>query len=324
MVKNEDITIEMIINKQVENYGDKVDTNLIMKAYNLAKKKHGDQSRMSGEPYIVHPMNVAYILANLGMDDETICAALLHDIVEDTDLTNEDLEKEFGKSIAQMVAGVTKLGSIRFTSVEEKQAENYRKMFLAMGKDIRVILIKLADRLHNMRTLKYLTPERQIANAKETRDLFAPLANRLGIYSLKWELEDLSFKYLYPDKYHEIVVELDKKRDERLKFINEIKSDLEDSIHKECIKAEVTGRAKHLYSIYKKMERDKKGLDQIYDLFALRILVDNVRDCYAVLGIVHEMYTPMPGRFKDYIAVPKTNMYQSIHTTLLRTKGNSF
>ena len=319
MTEVKNVTIEDILNKQVENYGDKANIELIKKAYNLAKEKHGDQCRMSGEPYIIHPMNVAYILANLGMDDETLCAALLHDVVEDTDLTNEDLVKEFGESIAQMVAGVTKLGNIRFTSVEEKQAENYRKMFLAMGKDIRVILIKLADRLHNMRTLKFLSTERQIANAKETMELYAPLANRLGIYSLKWELEDLSFKYLYPDKYHEIVVELDKKRDERLQFINKIKDDLAENINNQNIKAEITGRAKHLYSIYKKMQRDNKTLDQIYDLFALRIFVDSVKDCYAALGIVHEMYTPMPGRFKDYIAVPKTNMYQSIHTTLLRT-----
>ena len=258
------------------------------------------------------------------MDDETICAALLHDVVEDTDLTNEELENEFGKPIAEMVAGVTKLGKIKFTTTEERQAENYKKMFLAMGKDIRVILIKLADRLHNMRTLKYLKPERQIAISKETMDLFAPLANRLGIYSLKWELEDLAFKYLYPDDYHKIVSELDKKRDERIEFINKIKEDLAQNIAKQKIKAEITGRAKHLYSIYKKMQRDHKSLDQIYDLFALRILVDTVRDCYASLGIVHEMYTPMPGRFKDYIAVPKTNMYQSIHTTLLGPKGVPF
>ncbi len=324
MTEVKNVTIEEIIDKQLENYGDKANIDLIKKAYDLANSKHGSQCRMSGEPYIIHPMNVAFILANLGMDDETLCAALLHDVVEDTELTNEDLVKEFGEAIAQMVAGVTKLGSIRFTSIEEKQAENYRKMFLAMGKDIRVILIKLADRLHNMRTLKYLTPERQIANAKETMELYAPLANRLGIYSLKWELEDLSFKYLYPEAYHEIVVELAKKREERLAFINKIKEELAENIAKQNIKVEITGRAKHLYSIYKKMQRDKKGLDQIYDLFALRILVDNVRDCYATLGIVHEMYTPMPGRFKDYIAVPKTNMYQSIHTTLLRAKRCSF
>lgn len=324
MTEIKNVTIEEIIDKQIENYGDKANIDLIKKAYHLAESKHANQCRVSGEPYIIHPLNVAFILANLGMDDETLCAALLHDVVEDTDLTNEDLVKEFGETIAQMVAGVTKLGSIRFTSVEEKQAENYRKMFLAMGKDIRVILIKLADRLHNMRTLKYLTRERQMANAKETMELYAPLANRLGIYSLKWELEDLSFKYLYPDKYREIVVELDKKREERLAFINKIKEDLADKINEQNIKAEITGRAKHLYSIYKKMQRDNKTLDQIYDLFALRILVDNVRDCYATLGIVHEMYTPMPGRFKDYIAVPKTNMYQSIHTTLLGPKGVPF
>ena len=321
-VKN--VTIDDIINKQIENYGQNTNVELIKKAYNLANEKHGNQCRMSGEPYIIHPMGVAYILAELGLDDETICAALLHDVVEDTDLTHENLVEIFGDSIAEMVAGVTKLGSIRFTSVEEKQVENYRKMFLAMGKDIRVILIKLADRLHNMRTLKYLSRERQIANAQETRDLFAPLANRLGIYSLKWELEDLAFKYLYPEEYHEIVTELAKKRDERLEFINKIKDDLAENIKEQGIKAEITGRAKHLYSIYKKMQRDNKTLDQIYDLFALRILVDNVRDCYAVLGIVHEMYTPMPGRFKDYIAVPKTNMYQSIHTTLLGPKGVPF
>ncbi len=324
MTEVKNVTIEEIIEKQVQNYGEQTDVGLIQKAYQLAKTEHGDQCRMSGEPYIIHPMNVAYILADLGMDDETVCAALLHDVVEDTNLTNEDLVKEFGETIAQMVAGVTKLGSIRFTSIEEKQAENYRKMFLAMGKDIRVVLIKLADRLHNMRTLKYLAPDRQFANAKETMDLYAPLANRLGIYSLKWELEDLSFKYLYPEEYHKIVDELDKKRDERLEFINKIKEDLKENITKQHIEVEVTGRAKHLYSIYKKMQRDQKNLDQIYDLFALRILVKNVRDCYATLGIVHEMYTPMPGRFKDYIAVPKTNMYQSIHTTLLGPKGVPF
>ena len=324
MTEVKNVTIEDIINKQVEKHGENTDIELIKRAYNLANEKHGNQFRMSGEPYIVHPLSVAYILSTLELDDETICAALLHDVVEDTDLTNEELENEFGKPIAEMVAGVTKLGKIKFTTTEERQAENYKKMFLAMGKDIRVILIKLADRLHNMRTLKYLKPERQIAISKETMDLFAPLANRLGIYSLKWELEDLAFKYLYPDDYHKIVSELDKKRDERIEFINKIKEDLAQNIAKQKIKAEITGRAKHLYSIYKKMQRDHKSLDQIYDLFALRILVDTVRDCYASLGIVHEMYTPMPGRFKDYIAVPKTNMYQSIHTTLLGPKGVPF
>ena len=323
MSESNEVTIEDILNKQKENYPNS-NTKLIKKAYEYAKEFHGDQCRKSGEPYMIHPMHVAYILSQLGLDDETLCAALLHDVVEDTPKTHEDLVKDFGITIAEMVAGVTKLGTLRYTTQEEEQVENYRKMFLAMGKDIRVILIKLADRLHNMRTLKYLSRERQIANAKETRDLYAPLANRLGIYSLKWELEDLSFKYLNPEEYHDIVTGLDRKREERLKFINEIQEDLKEEIKNQGIKADVTGRAKHLYSIHRKMLRDNKNLDQIYDLFALRILVDNVKDCYAVLGIVHELYTPMPGRFKDYIAVPKKNMYQSIHTTLLGPKGTPF
>ena len=323
MSEIKDITIEDILNKERENYPN-FDADLVRRAYEYAKENHGDQCRKSGEPYMIHPMHVAYILAELGLDDETLCAALLHDVVEDTPKTHEDLVKDFGTAIAEMVAGVTKLGKLRYTTQEEEQVENYRKMFLAMGKDIRVILIKLADRLHNMRTLKFLSRDRQIANAKETRDLYAPLANRLGIYSLKWELEDLSFKYLNPEEYHEIVTGLDRKREERLKFINKIQEDLEEEIKDQGIKADVTGRAKHLYSIHRKMLRDNKTLDQIYDLFALRILVDNVKDCYAVLGIVHEMYTPMPGRFKDYIAVPKKNMDQSIHTTLLGPKGTPF
>lgn len=323
MSEIKEVTIEDILNKERENYPN-FDADLVRRAYEYAKENHGDQCRKSGEPYMIHPMHVAYILAELGLDDETLCAALLHDVVEDTPRTHEDLVRDFGTPIAEMVAGVTKLGKLRYTTQEEEQVENYRKMFLAMGKDIRVILIKLADRLHNMRTLKYLSRERQIANAKETRDLYAPLANRLGIYSLKWELEDLSFKYLNPEEYHDIVTGLDRKREERLKFINEIQKDLEEEIKDQGIKADVTGRAKHLYSIHRKMLRDNKNLDQIYDLFALRILVDSVKDCYAVLGIVHEMYTPMPGRFKDYIAVPKKNMYQSIHTTLLGPKGTPF
>ncbi len=277
-----------------------------------------------GEPYIIHPLNVAYILASIGLDDATICAALLHDVVEDTDITNEDLVNLFGSEIAEMVKGVTKLNTIQFESVEETQVENYRRMFLAMGKDIRVILIKLADRLHNMRTLKYLKRDRQVANAKETLELYAPLANRLGLYAIKAELEDLGFKYLYPDEYHELVEGINKKKDERLKFIQKIMEDIRVQLKKQRIDAEVTGRAKHLYSIYRKMKRDNCTLDQIYDLFAMRIIVNSVKDCYAALGVVHEMYSPMPGRFKDYIAVPKPNMYQSIHTTLLGEKGVPF
>ncbi len=300
------------------------DVKLIQKAYNYAKEKHGDQLRKSGEPYIIHPTNVAYTIADLGLDEQTISAALLHDVVEDTDATYEDIVKEFGKEIADMVDGVTKLKQIQHASIEENQVENYRKMFLAMGKDIRVIIIKLADRLHNMRTLEFLRPDRQIAIATETMQLYAPLANRLGLYAMKWELEDLSFKYLYPKEYEDLVKGIEQKREERLKFIQKIMDDIRIQLKKQHIDAEVTGRAKHLYSIYRKMKRDNKTLEQIYDLFALRIIVNSVKDCYAVLGVVHEMYSPMPGRFKDYIAVPKTNMYQSIHTTLLGEKGTPF
>ena len=321
-VQNKSIEDIISLVKQKKRWAD---TKLIVKTYNYAKEKHGTQCRKSGEPYIIHPVQVAYILADIGLDEATICAALLHDVVEDTEVTHEDLVRDFGEEIATMVAGVTKLGELRYqASTEERQVENYRKMFLAMGKDIRVIIIKLADRLHNLRTLKYLRRDRQIANAKETMELYAPLANRLGIYSLKWELEDLAFKYLYPEEYRELVEGIDKKREERLQFIEKIMDDIRGQLKKQKIEAEVTGRAKHLYSIYRKMKRDNKTLDQIYDLFALRILVNSVKDCYAALGVVHEMYSPMPGRFKDYIAVPKPNMYQSIHTTLLGEKGTPF
>ena len=323
MSEVKEVTIKDVINES-KKHNRKSDSKLIMKAYNYAVAHHGDQKRKSGEPYIIHPIQVAYILSCLGLDDATICAALMHDLAEDTDVTIEDISKDFSPEIAEMVNGVTKLGKINYVSAEEQQVENYRKMFLAMGKDIRVILIKLADRLHNMRTLKFLTRDRQIANAKETMDLYAPLANRLGVYSLKWELEDLAFKYLYPEEFRELVAGIDKKREERLKFIDEIKEEIKVNLKKEKIEGEITGRAKHLYSIYRKMQRDNKTLDQIYDLFALRILVNSVKDCYAALGVVHELYTPMPGRFKDYIAVPKPNMYQSLHTTLIGPNGTPF
>ena len=323
MSEVKEVTIKDVIN-ETKKHNRKSDSKLIMKAYNYAVAHHGDQKRKSGEPYIIHPIQVAYILSGLGLDDATICAALMHDLAEDTDVTIEDISKEFSPEIAEMVNGVTKLGKINYVSAEEQQVENYRKMFLAMGKDIRVILIKLADRLHNMRTLKFLTRDRQIANAKETMDLYAPLANRLGVYSLKWELEDLAFKYLYPEEFRELVESIDKKREERLKFIDEIKEEIKVNLKKERIEGEITGRAKHLYSIYRKMQRDNKTLDQIYDLFALRIIVNSVKDCYAALGVVHELYTPMPGRFKDYIAVPKPNMYQSLHTTLIGPNGTPF
>ena len=316
-------TINDILSKMKKNNW-RTNTKIITKAYNYAIANHGDQKRKSGEPYIIHPLQVAYTLADMGLDDATICAAILHDVIEDTDATYDDLVKEFSEEVAEMVDGVTKLGKLNYTTLKEQQVEDYRKMFLAMGKDIRVILIKLADRLHNMRTLKYLTRDRQIANAKETIELYAPLANRLGMYSLKWELEDLSFKYLYPEDYREIVEGLDRKREERLAFIEKIMEQIRKELKMQKIEAEIKGRAKHLYSIYKKMKRDNCTLDQIYDLFALRIIVNSVKDCYAALGVVHDLYNPMPGRFKDYIAVPKPNMYQSLHTTLIGEKGTPF
>jgi len=322
-MENKNKTIDEVIRRLKQNKR-RINTGLIIKAYEFAESHHRGQKRMSGEDYIIHPVDVAYILADLNMDDATICAALLHDVVEDTEVSNEDIIKNFGNEIAEMVAGVTKLSKIQYVTIEEQQVENYRKMFLAMGKDIRVILIKLADRLHNMRTLSNLKRERQIANAKETMDLYAPLANRLGIYSLKWELEDLAFRYLYPEEYRELVKGIEKKREERIEFINKIMAEIKIVLKKQRIVAEVTGRAKHLYSIYRKMQRDNITIDQVYDLFALRIIVNSVKDCYAALGVVHDLYTPMPGRFKDYIAVPKPNMYQSIHNTLIGPKGTPF
>ena len=320
---NKEIKIEDVITKMKKN-NRKSDAKMILKAYHYAKEKHGTQCRVSGEPYIIHPLNVSYILAELELDDETICAALLHDVIEDTDTTRDDIIREFGLAVAEMIDGVTKLSKLQYTTKEEQQVENYRKMFLAMGKDIRVILIKLADRLHNMRTLKFLKRERQIANAQETMDLYAPLANRLGIYSLKWELEDLSFKYLYPEEYREIVEGLAEKREERLAFLDKITDEIRVHLKSEKISFELQSRAKHLYSIYRKMQRDDKTLDEIYDLFAIRIVVNTIKECYTALGVVHELFSPMAGRFKDYIAVPKANMYQSIHTTLIGGKGVPF
>ena len=310
--------------KKLKSNKRRYNTNLILKAYKYSEEHHQGQKRVSGEDYITHPLSVAYILADLQLDDATICAALLHDVVEDTSATYEEIVKNFSEEIAEMVAGVTKLSKIRYVTIEEQQVENYRKMFLAMGKDIRVILIKLADRLHNMRTLSSLKRDRQIANAKETMELYAPLANRLGIYSLKWELEDLAFRYLYPEEYRELVLSIEKKREERIEFINNIMEEIRKELKRVKIVAEITGRAKHLYSIYRKMQRDNITIDQVYDLFALRIIVNSVKDCYAALGVVHELYTPMPGRFKDYISVPKPNMYQSIHTTLIGPNGTPF
>ena len=317
-------TIQDII-ANAKKYNRKSDSRVIRKAYEFALKAHGDQKRKSGEPYIIHPLEVAYIITTLELDDESICAALLHDVVEDTDVTREDIEREFGPNVLELVDGVTKLGKIAsYVDKEEQQVENYRKFFMAMAKDIRVLMIKLADRLHNMRTLKHLSDDRKVAIAKETMQLYAPLANRLGIYSIKWELEDLSFLYMEPKAYFELVEGIQAKRDEREKFINEIIEQLKKKMKQMNIQAEIYGRPKHLWSIHRKMIKDNKTLDQIYDLFALRIIVNSVKDCYAALGFVHEMYKPMPGRFKDYIAMPKPNMYQSLHTTLIGTNGTPF
>lgn len=317
------VTIDDII-LRVRSYNRKTDVKLIRKAFEYANVHHEGQLRKSNEPYIIHPLEVAYIVSTLELDDYAICAAMLHDVVEDTSATLDEIRKEFGEEIAMLVDGVTKLGKLfNYLDKEEEQVENYRKFFMAMAKDIRVVMIKLADRLHNMRTLKHLSDDRKIAIAKETIQIYAPLANRLGIYSIKWELEDLSFLYLEPEAYKELVEGINSKRAEREKFINDVIVEIRKKLKEVRIEAEVYGRPKHLYSIHRKMLRDNKTLEQIYDLFAMRIIVNSVKDCYAALGVVHELYNPMPGRFKDYIAVPKANMYQSLHTTLIGPKRNT-
>ena len=301
------------------------DFDMLDKAYRFSKAAHEGQQRESGEPYIVHPLEVAGILAELELDCTSIVAAILHDIIEDTAFTAEKIRENFGEEVAMLVEGVTKLGKIPYTTKEEQQAENLRKMFLAMSKDIRVILIKLADRLHNMRTLKYKTHEKQVEISKETIEIYAPLAHRLGISKIKWELEDISLRYLDPKGYYDLVDKISKKRKEREAFINQITETLKVKIKELGIEsAQVEGRPKHFYSIYKKMNTKHKTLEEIYDLFAVRVIVNSVQDCYAVLGLVHELYKPIPGRFKDYIAMPKPNMYQSLHNTLIGPEGVPF
>lgn len=299
-------------------------SELVEKAYCFAEEAHRGQLRNSGEDYIQHPLEVAKILLELEMDEATLAAALLHDVVEDTKYTIADIEKEFGPQVALMVDGVTKLGRIEYKSKVEQQVENLRKMFLAMAKDIRVILIKLADRLHNMRTLKYHTVEKQKEIARETLEIFAPLANRLGIFRIKWELEDLSFRYLKPQEYYDLSEGIAFKRREREAHINEVIEQLGPRLEEVGIKADIAGRPKHFYSIYRKMVTQKKELSEIYDLTAIRVIVDSVNDCYGALGIIHTMWKPLPGRFKDYIAMPKPNMYQSLHTTLVGAHGEPF
>ena len=309
----------------VKRYHPSDDLTLIDKAYRVADEAHRGQKRKSGEPYIIHPLCVAIILADLELDKETIISGLLHDVVEDTIMTTEELEQEFGSEVALIVDGVTKLGRLSYSKDKvEEQAENLRKMFLAMAKDIRVILVKLADRLHNMRTAKYWSPEKQKEKARETMDIYAPIAQRLGISKIKVELDDLSLKYLEPEAYYDLVKNVNMKREERQAFVDNIVDDVRKKIEAAGIEGEVSGRIKHFFSIYKKMVNQHKTLEQIYDLFAVRIIVESVKDCYAALGVIHEMYTPIPGRFKDYIAMPKSNMYQSLHTTLIGPTGQPF
>jgi GTP diphosphokinase / guanosine-3',5'-bis(diphosphate) 3'-diphosphatase len=298
--------------------------DIIDKAYRFAEVAHRNQHRNSGEDYIFHPLEVARILVELEMDEATIAAALLHDVVEDTSYTMADIEKEFGSEIALLVDGVTKLGRIEYKSKVEQQVENLRKMFLAMARDIRVILIKLADRLHNMRTLKYHSLEKQKEIAQETLEIFAPLANRLGIFRIKWELEDLSFRYLKPEEYYDLVAKIALKRQERESYINEVIVQMRERLNEVEIDADIAGRPKHLYSIYRKMTTQNKELSEIYDLTAIRVVVKSVNDCYEVLGIIHTLWKPIPGRFKDFIAMPKPNMYQSLHTTLIGINGEPF
>lgn len=310
------VTIDSL-KEMVKSYMPDADLKLIDKAYEVASKAHEGQKRASGEPYINHPLNVAAILAELQLDDRAIAAAILHDVVEDTKLSNDDMKKQFGDEIVLLVDGVTKIGQIYFQSKEQQQIEAYRKLIITTAKDLRVILIKLADRLHNMRTLKFMREDKRKRIAKETLDLYAPLANRLGISNIKWELEDLSFRYLDPDAYYELVEQVKQKRRERQIYISEAVRLIEEEFDELDIHASISGRAKHFYSIYKKMARDNKEIGAIYDLSAVRILVDDVKDCYHVLGVIHSKWRPIPGRFKDYIATPKSNGYRSLHTTVM-------
>ena len=319
MTKPKPITIDDIVS-EVKWTQPGANVDLISRAYELAREAHEGQKRASGEEYIIHPLHVAYILSDMHLDEAAISAALLHDVVEDTTFTIEEMQEKFGDEVAMLIDGVTKLGKIEYKSKEEQQLENYRKLFLAMAKDLRVILIKLADRLHNMRTLKYMRADKQKRIARETIEIYAPLANRLGISNIKCELEDLCLRYLEPEIYYDLVENVKQKRQERQAFIDDAMAQLREKLVSAGMKAEIRGRAKHFYSIYRKMRRDNKDISEIYDLSAVRVLVETESECYGVLGLIHAMWKPIPGRFKDYIAMPKSNGYQSLHTTVM-TRG---